>query len=137
MQAKIKPKTYGPLRVHAGTDTTFAFETEAGNRGRAGATATAEALSPSDLVLASLASCIAISMRMAAEQMALTLGALDLSVIAIKATDPPNRFGRFEVIVKTGAAVAVGAVDELVARTKGICTISNTLGAEVVVRLNP
>ena len=137
MQVRIKPKTYGPLRVHAGTDASLAFETGAGNRVRAGQTSTADALSPSDLLLASLANCIAISMRMAANQMALEPGTLDLSAIAIKATDLPNRFGRFEVVIKTGAAVDAGRVDELLRRTKEICTVSNTLGAEVELLLNP
>ena len=137
MQVKIKAKTYGPLRVHAGTDASIAFETEAGNRVRSGPTATADALSPADLVLASLANCIAISMRMAASQMALELGTLDLSAIAIKAVDLPNRFGRFEVSIRTGAAVDAGIAHELLARTKDICTISNTLAAEVVLLLNP
>lgn len=137
MQVKIKPKTYGPLRVRAGADASLAFESEAGNRVRSGPTPTLDALSPSDLLLASLGNCIAISMRMAANQMNLELGVLELSAIAIKATDLPNRFGRFEVVIQTGAAIDTGKADELVSRTKDICTVSNTLGGEVVLLLNP
>lgn len=137
MQVKIKAKTYGPLRVHAGADASLIFESEAGNHVRSGPTPTADALSPSDLMLAALANCIAISMRMAADQMALELGTMDLSAIAIKATDLPNRFGRFEVIIKTGVAIDPGKATELVSRTKDICTVSNTLSAVVVLLLNP
>ena len=137
MQVKIKPKTYGPLRVHASADASLVFETEAGNRIRAGQIATADALSPSDLILAALANCIAISMRMAAGQMALELGTLELSAIAIKAPDLPNRFGRFEVSIKTGSTLDAGRVDELTRRTKDICTVSNTLAGEVILLLNP
>lgn len=137
MQIKIKPKTYGPLHAHSGADESLMFQTEAGNRVRAGPSPAADALSPSDLMLASLANCIAISMRMAAKQMSLELGALDVSAIAIKASDLPNRFGRFELEIRTGSVVDAGQVDELLRRTKDICTVSNTLGAEVVVRLIP
>jgi uncharacterized OsmC-like protein len=137
MQVRVKPKTYGPLRVHSDAEASLMFETEAGNRVRAGQTPVADALSPSDLILASLANCIAISMRMAANQMALELGTLDLSAIAIKATDLPNRFGRFEVVIQSGIAVDAGKVEELLRRTKDICTVSNTLGAEVVLLFNP
>ncbi len=137
MQVKIKPKTYGPLRVYATDGASITFETEAGFRGNAGPSASSQALSPSDLVLASLANCIAISMRMAASPMALELGELEVSAIAIKASDLPNRFGRFEVIIKTGVAVDASRVEELLARTKDICTISNTLGAEIALLLNP
>ncbi len=136
MQVRVKPKTYGPLRVYSGVDESLLFETEAGNRVRAGQSPAADALSPSDLMLASLANCIAISMRMAAKPMALDLGTLDVTAHAVKAADLPNRFGRFEVEVSTGSAVDASKVDELLRRTKDICTVSNTLGAQVVVRLN-
>jgi uncharacterized OsmC-like protein len=137
MQVRVKPKSYGPLHLHSDEAASLVFETEAGNRVRAGQTPAADALSPSDLILASLANCIAISMRMAASQMAIELGTLDLSAIAIKATDLPNRFGRFEVTIKSGVAVDTAKVDELLRRTKDICTVSNTLGAQVVLLLNP
>jgi uncharacterized OsmC-like protein len=94
-------------------------------------------MSPSDLMLAALASCIAISIRMAASQMSLQLAAIDVSVRAAKAPDLPNRFGRFEVIVRSDVAIDTGRVDELLRRTKDICTVSNTLGADVTVLLNP
>ncbi len=137
MQVKIKPKTYGPLTVQSVDGTTLAFETEAGHRAPAALVPAADAMSPSDLMLAALANCIAISMRMAAQQMALELGALDVSATATKATDLPNRFGRFDVVVRTSVAVDASRSDELLRRTKDICTVSNTLGAEVTLRLNP
>ena len=137
MLVKIKPKTYGPLTVQSADGTTLVFETEAGHRAHAALAPAANAMSPADLMLAALANCIAISIRMAAQQMALELGALDVSVTATKATDLPNRIGRFNVAVRTSAAVDAGRYDELLRRTKDICTISNTLGAEVVLQLVP
>ena len=97
----------------------------------------ANGMSPSDLMLAALANCIAISMRMAARQMTLELGTLEVSATATKATDLPNRFGRFELIVRSSLGIDAARVDELLRRTKDICTVSNTLGAEVTVQLNP
>lgn len=137
MQVRIKPKSYGPLTVHAGAGEALVIATEAGNRVGAGHVSAADALSPSDLLMASLATCIAISMRMAAKTLSLPLGALEVSAVAIKATDLPNRFGRLEVVVRTDAPVDAGKAGELLAMTKDLCTVSNTLGAEIVLQLNP
>lgn len=137
MHVKIKPKTYGPLAVRSDDAGLLVFETEAGHRARGSLAPAADALSPSDLILAALANCIAISLRMAARQMAMEVGAVDVSATASKAADLPNRFGVFDVTVRTSVAVHASQVDPLLRRTKDICTVSNTLGAEVVVRLNP
>ena len=137
MQVKIKPKSYGPLTVQSANANTLNFETEAGHRAQAALAPAADAMSPSDLMLAALANCIAISMRMAAQQLTLELGALDISASASKATDLPNRFGRFDVDVRSTVSIDATRIDDLLRRTKNICTVSNTLGAEVVLRLNP
>lgn len=137
MHLKIKPKTYGPLVVRSDDDASLEFETEAGHRAQSVLAPAAHAMSPSDLMLAALGNCIAISMRMAARQMALELGALKVSVIATKATDPPSRFGRFEVTARSAVAVDSARADELLRRSKDICTVSNTLGAEITLQLNP
>ncbi len=137
MQVRIKPKNYGPLTVQSDDATTLVFETEAGHHAQGALAPAANAMSPSDLMLAALANCITISMRMAAQQMALELGALTVAATATKATDLPNRFGRFEVVVRTSGTVDASRMDALLRRTKDICTVSNTLGAEVVVQLNP
>jgi uncharacterized OsmC-like protein len=137
MHLKIKPKSYGPLIVRSDDDAALVFETEAGHRGQGTLAPSADGMSPSDLMLAALGNCIAISMRMAARQMALELGALQVSATVTKATDLPNRFGRFELVVRTDRGIDTGRVEELLRRTKEICTVSNTLGAEVVLRLDP
>lgn len=135
MHLKIKPKTYGPLTVRSDNDAMLVFETEAGLQAQAALVPSPNGLSPSDLMLAALGNCIAISMRMAARQMALELGALEVSATATKATDLPNRFGRFDVIARPSLGVDAARIDELLRRTKDICTVSNTLGAEVALRL--
>lgn len=137
MHVKVKPKRYGPLLVRSDDGSALAFETEAGHHAQAALAPSAHAMSPSDLMLAALANCIAISMRMAAQQMALELGALSVSAVATKASDLPNRFGQFDVTVRSSIAVDAQRVDELLRRTKDICTVSNTLNAGVALQLNP
>lgn len=137
MQLKIKPKNYGPLVVRAADATSLEFETEAGHRAAAALAPAADAMSPSDLMLAALGNCIAISIRMAAQQMALELGALEVRATATKATDLPNRFGHFELVVRSELPVDATRTSELLRRTKDICTVSNTLGAGVTLLLNP
>lgn len=136
MQIRVKPKTYGPLRVQSSATEALVFQTEAGHQAQGSLAPSAQGLSPSDLMLASLANCLAISIRIAGRPMAIELGALSVSAIAFKAPDLPNRFGRFEVDICTECPVDAAKVDELLRRTKETCTVSNTLGAEVVVRLN-
>ncbi|MCB2001289.1 MAG: OsmC family protein [Rhodoferax sp.] len=136
MHVKIKPKTYGPLTVQSSDAGALTFETEAGHHAAGALAPASDAMSPSDLMLAALANCIAISMRMASEQMRLELGALNVSATVTKATDLPNRFGRFDVVVRAASPVDGARVEELLKRTKDICTVSNTLGADVALRLD-
>lgn len=137
MNLRIKPKTYGPLLVRAGGDEALVIETEAGNRLGAGHVSAVDALSPSDLLMASLATCIAISMRQTAKAMSMPLVVLEVSTLAVKATDLPSRFGRFEVVIRTGSPVDASKTEELLTRTKEMCTVGNTLGADVVLQLTP
>ena len=131
----FKPKTYGPLVVASPDADTLAITTEAGHPAVGARTPQAQGMSPSDLLLASLASCVSISMRMAAQQMGLTLGELNTTAHATKALDPPNRFARLDVEVRTPDPLAPDVAAELVRRTKALGTVSNTLGVEVGVRV--
>jgi uncharacterized OsmC-like protein len=131
----LRPKTYGPLVVASPDADTLDIATEAGHRAVGARTPQALGLSPSDLLLASLATCVSISMRMAAQQMGLTLGELITTAQATKAMDPPNRFARLDVKVQMQDDLGPEVVSELVRRTKALCTVSNTLGAEVVIDL--
>lgn len=135
MQVRVKPKSYGPLQVQSPLPDTLAITTEAGHAISGSLSPQPGGMSPSDLLLASLASCITISMRMAAQPLGLELGEVNASATATKATDLPNRFGRLEVQVQTSLPVPADRIGELLTRTKALCTVSNTLGAEVVVHL--
>lgn len=135
MALTIKPKTYGPLVLASPTPQVLTLTTEAGYQVAGVPSPQAHGMSPSDLLLAALASCIAISVRMAAQQMGLDVGALSVSASATKATDLPNRFARLSVDVACSVPIPVDRQDELLRRSKSICTVSNTLAADVVLRL--
>ena len=135
MTVKLKPKSYGPLQLVSENADTLAFTTEGGFQGVGVRTSQTEGLAPPDLLLASLGTCIVISMRMAADQMGLSLGALTASARADKALDLPHRFARLMIDVTSDQALPGAQADELVQRTKALCTVSNTMGAEVVLTL--
>lgn len=132
---RLKPKTYGPMRLTAPAADRLRLRSEAGFEFDGARAPGAAGLSPSDLLLASLASCMGISMRMAAEAMGLALAGLEVSVTTTKALDAPNRFARFDVHIRSDQAIDPSAHDELLQRTKALCTVSNTLGAQIEVRL--
>lgn len=132
---KIKPKTYGPLVAVSPSPDSICITTEAGHQVTGALSPQAQGMSPSDLLLASVASCILISMRMAAQQMGLQLGDLTVTAHATKALDAPNRFAQLDVDAHTTVALDSDVVPRLVERTKSLCTVSNTLSAGVSLSL--
>ncbi|MGA1726511.1 MAG: OsmC family protein [Burkholderiaceae bacterium] len=135
MAIKLKAKTYGPLTLVSEGAGALSFRTEGGHDGVGIRAPAANGFAPSDLLLASLGSCILISARMAADDMDRDLGEVNASVYAEKALDLPHRFAKLTVEVR-GKAFGTWSqqhMDELKQRTKSLCTISNTLGAEVTV----
>lgn len=130
---KLRPKSYGPLNLVSEQAGALTFCTQGGYTGVSVRSPGPEGTAPSDLLLASLGSCILISGQMAAEQMGLNLGDVNASVYAEKAQDLPHRFSCIAVEVR-GTTIASWPADQLKEwkrRTKSLCTISNTLSAEV------
>ena len=135
MAIKLKAKTYGPLILVSEGAGDLSFRTEGGHDGVGARVPAANGFAPSDLLLASLGSCILISARMAGDDMGRDLGAIHASVHAEKALDLPHRFARLTVEIR-GTAFETWSqqhMDELKQRTKSLCTISNTLSADVTV----
>jgi uncharacterized OsmC-like protein len=90
----------------------------------------AEGFTPLEIQAASLAACIAASVRIAARAADIgPLGQLDVEVEAIKAVDEPSRLGRFEVAVRFSDPLDEAVQDRLIHAAEDICTISNTLRA--------
>lgn len=93
-------------------------------------------MSPAFLQLFSLGACIAISLGMAAKQMGLSLNAFSVFVTSKKAEDLPSRFGGFSVIVSKNIFIDKQIAINLINKAKTICTVSNSLNAEVLIYLS-
>lgn len=135
MAIRLKPKVYGPLRLKSDRPGHFTYITEAGNEAHAGAPATSSRAQPSDLVMAALASCIAISLEMVGREMKIDPGTIDIVVEGAKATDLPHRFARFNLTVHLDDLADQQVAARLLDQAKKICTVSNSLNSEVVIRL--
>lgn len=135
MSIRIKPKSYGPLSVSAIADGSIQSVSEAGHRIAVGLKPDATASSPSDLVLSALGSCIYISTGMAATALGLAIDDMSVEVQGHKAEDLPHRIQSFEVNVSFDLqgkqTVPPDDVERILKKTKELCTISNTLAADI------
>ena len=132
MAIKIKPKSFGPVFVSIDEARTVRYGTSVDS-----VTQVAPPVaSPADCLLFSLASCVAISLQMAAEQEHMVLAPFQLEATSRKAEDLPSRFGSFEVTVPRSIAKDKATCEKLLKKAKRICTVSNTLNAEIEVRLS-
>ena len=131
MKIKIKPKSYGPIFVHIDEqgEIRYGLESEGIDD------VNPPSGSPAELLLASLGACIAISIRVAATSMKVEIGAFHVAVRTDKAEDPPSRFGRFDMRVTGLVGDDPSAVEALLSRAKSLCTVSNTLHADITLQV--
>lgn len=129
MAIRIKPKSFGPVHLAMAADGTITYPATAGSRDAA----SLAAASPAELILYSLAACIAISLRLAAEQKGVALRPFRVRAVSHKAEDLPSRFGRFEVEVVDEFTDRDDLAAELLQMAKARCTVSNTLNATTTV----
>lgn len=87
---------------------------------------------PTDLLLASVASCIALSMAFVARKRGVELLGLDVSVVG---TYKGLEFERIAASISSGTPAEV--LEELVSEAERVCYVSNTLrhGPELVIRV--
>lgn len=135
MAIKLKPKHFGPLHMRTERPGSFTYTTDAGYKARTGAPATTEIAAPSDLIMAALASCIGVSLEMGAQKMKVDPGEIEIVINASKALDLPNRFGSFTAVVHLEKIDDENLAAKLLKHAKEICTVSNTMNAEVSVSL--
>ncbi len=132
MAIKIKPKSFGPVFVSIDEARVVRYGTSADS-----VTQVAPPVeSPAECLLFSLASCVAISLQMAAEQEHMVLAPFQLKATSRKAEELPSRFGSFEVTVPRNIAKENTTCEYLLKKAKRICTVSNTLNAEIKVTLS-
>lgn len=98
----------------------------------------APGFNPLDLLYASLAACLALSIRSAATKLGVTdrLGEVSAEVRGEKAAEGPSRVARIEAVLHIGGDLDNAMRDRLIHMAEGICTVSNTLagGPEIAVR---
>lgn len=92
--------------------------------------------SPLDLIYASLASCLAISTKMAAVRQGVQdrLGDVRITLTGEKAHEGPSRIARFDIVFEISGDLTDDEKQALMHAAEGdICTISNTLqGAPIL-----
>jgi len=135
MAIKLKPKHFGPLHLKTVKPDSFTYTTDAGYKATTGAPASTELAAPSDLIMAAIASCIGISLEMAAQKMKVDPGEIHIVIKGSKALELPYRFGSFTVVVDLEKIKDQELATRLLKHAKEICTVSNTLNAEVSVSL--
>ena len=132
MKIKIKPKRFGPVFVSIDEARNVRYGATAGS-----VIETAPpAETPAECLLYSLGSCITISLQMAAEQEDMVLAPFQVEVSSKKAEDLPHRFGSFEIIVPREITDDPVLSEKLLKKGKSICTVSNTLNADISVKLS-
>ena len=131
MEIKVKPKTYGPVFVHIDRQRTVFYGRDEGVIDKPSPPTD----TPADTLLFALAACIAISLHMEAEKSRLTLDPFWVRAVCKKAQDLPSRFDRFEVSVPRSITDDHESAERLIKGAKSICTVSNTLDADVTLRL--
>jgi uncharacterized OsmC-like protein len=136
MAIRLKPKFFGPLTLQTREPGSFSYTTNQGYTASTGSSASSESATPSDLIMASLASCIAISLEMAAQKMKIETGRIAVEIDAAKALDLPSRFGRFNAIVQLEKVEDDALANKLIKQAKEMCTVSHTLNAEVEISLD-
>ncbi len=132
MKIKIKPKKFGPVYVSIDRERHVLYGTTADAVEQTAPPVT----SPADCLLYSLGACIAISLQMAAEQEKLVLDPFQVEISSKKAENLPSRFGSFEIVVPHGLTDDAALSQKLLTKAKGICTVSNTLNADIALRFS-
>ena len=123
MQLKVKPKKYGPVSVHSDHAQALTHGGDSPFAANAGPATSAPAMG----MLASLATCIAMSIHGRAKLDQIKLNPFSVHVTGVKALDMPSRFETIEIEVKEATSVGRQISEEFVQRSKEFCTVSNTL----------
>ncbi|GHB49180.1 hypothetical protein GCM10007094_42990 [Pseudovibrio japonicus] len=135
MTIKLKPKSYGPLKVASLEPAQFSVSNQFGHEYAAGDGDSAEFSAPSDLIMSALASCMAISLEMAARHRKVTLGRVNITVNADRASSLPIRFDSFHLEIALPDYKDREQAEALIKAAKETCTVSNTLNAEIHLKL--
>lgn len=125
---KIKTRPTGAVAEMSGSAPPVITSATGGQIATATAVSAA-GFNPLDLLYGSLAACMVLSVRMAAQQAGMVdrLGPVRAAVTGTKAPDKPSRVAGMQITVDIAGAFDAGERDRLIADAETLCTISNTL----------
>ncbi|WP_068115839.1 OsmC family protein [Tropicimonas marinistellae] len=131
MVVRIKPKSFGPVRVRSEGGDTLLYA----RNGEAFDTAPPQG-TPVELLLLSLGACIAKSLKIVADQPQTHLSPFTVEVTGQKATDLPNRLGSVDIRVLGRLTDDAEKSAELLRKAKSICTVSNSMNCTIALELD-
>lgn len=129
MALRFKPQHFGPVLVFFEEDGSVAFSTAVDGPRRDHPPYDKPVLT----LMASVGHCLVESIRIVAERDGYGLSPFAISVEAEKATDLPGRLKLLRCKVYGAFVSPMETADDMISRAKSICTVSNTLGCEVLV----
>lgn len=132
MKIKQKPKSFGPVYISVDNEGILKFGESLDKVGQV----SPDISSPAVSLLYSIGSCIALSIQMAAAKKRIILQPFHVKVKSEKAEDLPSRFATFHVWVSDRLTEDKKQAKQLLKLAKSLCTVSNTLNAEVNVSLD-
>lgn len=128
----FKPKQFGPVFVMFDGAETVSFAQD----DPAQAQESPPRASPVVTLMVSVGHCLVESIRIIARREHMTLQPFMISVRGEKALDLPGRLKTIRSAVIGHPVADPGQAADLVTEAKGICTVSNTLNCEILVKLS-
>lgn len=127
MVLNAKPKKFGPVYAASGDSDaiTYAY------RDPARSSPHPPVQSPVETMLAALAACIVKSLRWSAGQHDTAVRPFTVQVDGLKAMDDPSRVETITITVIGQFVEDTTKADVILAQAKSVCTVSNTLNAEI------
>ena len=125
MGIRLKPASYGPIRILTGPGHPLRYQPHDGI-----AAAHPPSGAPALTMLASLGACLAMSLEWCAKQCGVDLGAMTVELTGLKAADMPSRFEQIEIVVEPENGPGA-LTEELLNQAKQICTVSNSLNCQL------
>ena len=86
-------------------------------------------LTPVEYLLLAAAGCFALSLEGARRAQGLAVATFAVTAIGTKVSDAPSQLGALHLRVRVAGALGAESFAGLVAAAKGMCTVTNTLGA--------
>ncbi|MFT5708870.1 MAG: putative OsmC-like protein [Oceanospirillaceae bacterium] len=127
MSIKVKSKTYGPAFIRCDSAGELSFGHEENNM----TSPSPPMCSPAELLLYATGACIAKSILIAAKPKKVTVQPFTVMVSGESAADLPIRVGTVNIAVDGSFTEIPEQATSILKAAKAICTVSNTLNAQM------